>query len=125
MNVDRGVHWREYAAVVEGMKTDQGRLGIVQLEFRLDLLVLLHVVRCLADSVENMKADVLLTPAQQEGQGALRVEPRREGSVRNECFEIFERANCGRHRHIDPGGHLRPYQKRRTTLVTLAYLQRA
>ena len=54
MDVDIAVTRRKDAAVPGRVKADNRSLDFRQLEFDLDLLVHLHIVRCVADAIEDV-----------------------------------------------------------------------
>src|SRR5437588_224301 len=82
MDVDGRIHRGEDAPMPSGMKTDNRRIHVFQIEGCLNFLVLLHVVRRIADAIEYMEFNECLASTQHEREGRLRIEGGGVGSAR-------------------------------------------
>ena len=122
MDVDGRIHRGEDAPMPSGMKTDNRRIHVFQIEGRLNFLVLLHAVRRIADAIEHMEFNQRLAPTQHEREGRLRIEAGRFRGARDERFQIREGTNVSRDRQVAPSRYFGPDQERRPAIITLGDL---
>src|SRR5271165_2813300 len=112
MDVDIAVTRRKDAAMPGRVKADNRGFDLFQLEFDLDLLMLLHIMRRVADAVEDMELDQVLAARDQKRQGLFGVEAGGDGGLRHKALEVLERTDLCWDRPFDPSRHLSPYEKR-------------
>src|SRR5208282_2903738 len=122
MDVYIAVSRRKDAAMPGRVKADNGGFDVYQLEFNLDLLMLLHIMRRVADPVENMEFDQILVAGDQERQRLFGIEAGSLGGLRNKALEVLERTDFGRDRDQGPARHFGPYEKRHPGIKALGHV---
>ena len=106
VSVDIAVAGRKNPAMLGRVKPDNRRLDARQLEYDLDFLMRLHVMGRIADPVEDVVRDQILTAGHQKRQRLFRIEAGSFGCSRDKTFEVFEGTDLLLDRHLveSPGG---------------------